>query len=169
MHPEFSGAEHTAFRTMIDEALVDRSAPQPVALQRHLEVCEACRHYLESSVTVIAALGNYAFPVDPSRNAGIFEALRLRENELRARPSFSLNSKRFAWVCSLAVLFTAAGLLIDVRCSSLLAAHLSSNGLQALSKMTALWFATSFGSLLLLLLLPFLLRPMPSRSTLSPP
>lgn len=166
---------HQAFRTMIDEVVVaGSSTPPPATLRLHLESCEACRRYLDNTSRVIASLSTYSFAIDSSHNATVFGALqrsaeRTQAATFGARQAHTFNPGQLAWACVLAVLFTAAGSLVDIEFGSILAVHLPLHASQLRESIRALWLLTSLGSLLLFPLLPFLSRPRASRNPLSSP
>ncbi len=171
MHPDLPVTMHQSFRTMIDEAMVaDPSVSQPPALRQHLQSCERCRQYLDTSARVIGTLGSYSFAIEPSLNANVLQALRLRAAQLATHPH-PFSRSQFARACVAAVIFTASGSLIDLEFGSLLASlfHLHLHALPGSEGLRALWLLTTLGALLLFPLLPFLSRPLPSRSPFSPP
>jgi Putative zinc-finger len=75
---------HDTFQRMIDESLAGvLSAEKEHSLRAHLSTCATCREYLSDSNRVIAGLSGFSFEVNPTLNARVLAALRLRAEEDR--------------------------------------------------------------------------------------
>ena len=76
---------HESFQSMIDENLAGiLSAEKEQSLREHLSTCASCKEYLSASNRVIAGLSGFSFEVNPTLNARVLAALKLRAQEARA-------------------------------------------------------------------------------------
>ena len=76
---------HESFQRMIDESLAGAiSAEKEQSLREHLSTCAPCKEYLSASNRVIAGLSGFSFEVNPTLNARVLAALKLREEQVRA-------------------------------------------------------------------------------------
>lgn len=75
---------HESFQRMIDENLAGAvTVEKEQSLREHLVTCAACRDYLSASSRVIAGLSGFSFEVNPTLNARILAALRLKTEQDR--------------------------------------------------------------------------------------
>jgi anti-sigma factor RsiW len=76
--------DHQVFQRGIDGSLAGAlSAEEEQSLRQHLATCPSCCEYLSASNRAIASLGGFSFQVDPTLNARVMAALRLRAEEGR--------------------------------------------------------------------------------------
>ena len=145
---------HHLCREMIDNTLVAGSSVEDDPLLReHLRTCLPCQEYLEAGTRVLAGLGGFSFTVDPSLETTVLHALEMRAHQLTAA---SLDRKRLAWACAIAVLFAVAGSLLDLRCGDLLASLLHLRTLEVRQSLLTFWVIPSLLPVLLFPLLPVL-------------
>ena len=76
---------HKRFQTMIDESLAGGiSGEKEQSLREHLATCAPCLEYLSASNRVIAGLSGFSFEVNPTLNARVLAALKLKAQQDRA-------------------------------------------------------------------------------------
>ena len=76
---------HESFQRMIDESLAGAiSAEKEQSLREHLATCAPCLEYLSTSNRVIAGLSGFSFEVNPTLNARVLAALKLKAQQDRA-------------------------------------------------------------------------------------
>lgn len=76
---------HESFQRMIDESLAGAiSAEKEQSLREHLASCAPCLEYLSTSNRVIAGLSGFSFEVNPTLNARVLAALKLKAQQDRA-------------------------------------------------------------------------------------
>ena len=86
---------HKSFQRMIDESLAGAiSAEREQSLREHLYTCAPCKEYLCASNRVIAGLGGFSFEVNPTLNARVLAALKLRAQQVREIPAHHTGTMR---------------------------------------------------------------------------
>jgi hypothetical protein len=145
---------HEGFQHMIDESMAGAiSAEREQSLREHLDTCAPCQEYLSTSNRVIAGLGGFSFEVDPTLNARIVAALRLRAQQVQAVPP---GRRRWGSISLAAVLLTMGGSFVDLDFGRLIASVFDVQRTHVQQGMLALWIVPSFFVLMLFPLLPLL-------------
>ena len=145
---------HELFRQQIDEMLVDASPLAGTqALRDHLQTCTECRQYLDTGRRAIAALSGFSFEVDPTLTPAITASLRHRARQLEGR---SLRRDRWLLASTVALLLTAAGSLLDLQCSGLIASLLDIRIALVRDSLLHFWIVPSLCLLLIFPMLPLL-------------
>ena len=149
-----SSDDHENFQHRIDETLAGGIAPaEEEPLREHLRSCAQCRQYLAAGTRVIAGLGGFSFEVDPALQATVFTSISLRAKQIEGRQP---SRRRMAWICITALILTAAGSLIDLQFSGLIASVLDIQRVQMRQGLVAFWIVPSLCLLLLFPILPLL-------------
>jgi anti-sigma factor RsiW len=146
--------EHESFQRRIDETLAGEIAPgEEESLRGHLQSCTQCQEYLAAGTRVIGGLGGFSFDVDPALQEQVCAAIRLRAQQIESgQPS----RRRMAWICMTALLLSAAGSVIDLQFSGLIASVLDIQRTQMRHGLITFWLLPSFCFLLLFPILPLL-------------
>jgi predicted anti-sigma-YlaC factor YlaD len=146
--------DHESFQRRIDETLAgETAAGEEESLREHLASCTQCQEYFSAGNRVIAALGGFSFDVDPALQEKVCASISLRAQQIESgQPS----RRRMAWICITAVLLIAAGSLIDLQFSALIAPVLDMHRTQMRHGLLTYWILPSFLFLLLFPILPLL-------------
>ena len=146
---------HAVPRKLIDDAVVAKLPPENDPMVReHLQTCELCREYLDTSTRVLAGLDSFRFEVDPSLESKVGEALRARAEQLKG--AAPLDRGQLIRVCVLAVLFAAAGSVLDLQIGKALVPLLPLRHVDLRQDLLLFWVIPSLLPLLLFPLLPAL-------------
>jgi anti-sigma factor RsiW len=146
--------DHESFQRRIDETLAGEIAVgEEESLREHLASCPQCQEYLAAGTTVIAGLGGFSFDVDPALQEKVCAAISLRAQQIE---SGQPNRRRMAWICSTAVLLSAAGSFLDLQFGGLIGSVLEMQGTQMRHGLLTYWILPSLCFLLLFPILPLL-------------
>lgn len=153
---------HESFQRMIDESLAGvLSAEKEQSLREHLSTCATCREYLSASNRVIAGLSGFSFEVNPTLNARVLAALRLKAEEGREFLAHDTGSKRrhslplknsAAFALALSMSFVGSGLVYQMAERLAVPMHIVSAQVQA--GVLVFWLLPSLGAALCLLAAP---------------
>ena len=153
---------HDTFQRMIDESLAGVfSAEKEQSLRDHLSTCATCREYLSASNRVIAGLSGFSFEVNPTLNARVLAALKLRAQQGRAaqpdrRRFMRQHNVRFkvwaAFAVALSMSITGSALVYQV--AKLLTVPMHFDTAQVQAGVLVFWLLPSFCSALRLLAAP---------------
>jgi anti-sigma factor RsiW len=148
--------DHKNFQHMIDESLAGAISPErEQSLREHLDTCAPCQEYLSASNRVIASLGGFSFEVDPTLNAKVFAALRLRAQRVEASQP---DRRRWVVVSLAAAVLTLGGSFFDLQFGRLIASIFDLQRTHVQHGLFTFWIAPSLFVLLLFPLLPLLSR-----------
>ena len=153
---------HERFQRMIDESLAGAiSAEKERSLREHLATCAACMEYVSTSNRVIAGLSGFSFEVNPTLNARVVAALRLRAQEnLAAQPGrrrfMGQHNVLFKVLAAfaLALSMSIAGSALVYRAAKLLTVPMYFNTAQVRAGVLVFWLLPSFCAALCLLAAP---------------
>jgi hypothetical protein len=153
---------HERFQRMIDESLAGAiSAEKEHSLREHLATCAPCLEYLSASNRVIAGLSGFSFEVNPTLNARILVALKLRAQQDRAaqpgrRRFMRLHNVRFkvwaAFAVALSMSITGSVLVYQVAKQLTVPMYFDTTQVQA--GVLVFWLLPSFCAALCLLAAP---------------
>jgi hypothetical protein len=153
---------HESFQRMIDESLAGAiSAEKEQSLREHLATCAPCLEYLSASNRVIAGLSGFSFEVNPTLNARILVALKLRAQQDRAaqpgrRRFMRLHNVRFkvwaAFAVALSMSITGSVLVYQVAKQLTVPMYFDTTQVQA--GVLVFWLLPSFCAALCLLAAP---------------
>ena len=145
---------HESFQRMIDESLAGAiSAEKEESLREHLSTCAPCKEYLSASNRVIAGLSGFSFEVNPTLNARLLAALKLREEQVRAAQP---GRRRWLLISLSAVLLTMGGSFVDLQFGRLIASAFEIQRTPVQQGLIAFWIVPSLCVLLVFPLLPLL-------------
>ncbi len=150
------------FQRMIDESLAGvLSKEKAQSLRKHLSTCATCREYLSASNRVIAGISGFSFEVNPTLNARVLAALRLRAGEGRgilARDTGTMRQHSMpfknwtAFAVALSMSFVGSGLVFQM--AERLAVPVHFNTAQVQAGVLIFWLLPSLCAALCLLAAP---------------
>ena len=153
---------HESFHRMIDESLAGvLSAEKEQSLREHLSTCAPCKEYLSASNRVIAGLSGFSFEVNPTLNARVVGALKLRAEEGRgilARDTGTMRQHNVqfknwtAFAVALSMSFVGSALVYQV--AKLLTVPMHFDTAQVQAGVLVFWLLPSFCAALCLLAAP---------------
>jgi hypothetical protein len=149
--------DHESFQRRIEGTLAGEVAiGEEESLREHLQGCIQCQEFLATSTRVIAGLGGFSFDVDPALQEKVCASISLRVQQIEsAEPS----RRRMAWICTAALILTAAGSFIDLQFGGLIASVLDIPRTEIRHQLLSFWILPSLCLLLLFPILPVLSRP----------
>lgn len=153
---------HESFQRMIDESLAGAiSAEKEQSLREHLATCAPCLEYLSTSNRVIAGLSGFSFEVNPTLNARVLAALKLKAQQDRAtqpgRRRFvrQLNVPFKLWAAfAVALSMSIAGSALVYQVAKLLTVPMHFDTAQVQAGVLVFWLLPSFCASLCLLAAP---------------
>ena len=153
---------HDTFQRMIDESLAGvLSAEKEQSLREHLSTCAPCKEYLSASNRVIAGLSGFSFEVNPTLNARVLAALKLRAQQVREIPAHHTGTMRqhnvqfriwAAFAVALSMSFVGSALVYQIAERLVVPMHFDTAQVQA--GVLVSWLLPSFCSALRLLAAP---------------
>jgi hypothetical protein len=146
--------DHESFQRRIEGTLAGEVAMgDEESLREHLQSCTQCQEYLATSNRVIAGLSGFSFDVDPTLQEKVCASIILRAQQMESpQPS----RRRMAWICTTALILTAAGSFIDLQFGGLIAPVLDLSRTEIRHQLLSFWILPSLCLLLLFPILPLL-------------
>ena len=158
---------HESFQRMIDESLSGAlSAEKEHSLREHLATCAPCQEYLRANNRVIAGLSGFSFEVNPTLNARVLTALKLKAQQAgTAQPSAAqAGLRRFMrrhnvqfriWAAfAVALSMSIVGSAIVYQVAKLLTVPMHFDTAQVQAGVLVFWLLPSFCASLCLLAAP---------------
>ncbi|MGD0894270.1 MAG: hypothetical protein ABR923_22345 [Terracidiphilus sp.] len=143
---------HEGFQRMIDESLAAAiSAEKEQCLREHLATCVPCQEYLSASNRVIAGLRGFSFAVNPTLNARVLVALKLRDTGTMRQHSVPFKNWA-AFLLALSMSFVGSGLVYQMAERLAVPMHFVSAQVQA--GVLVFWLLPSLCAALCLLAAP---------------
>ena len=145
-----SAERHEDFEQRIDRSLAGAGTLEDERLvEEHVRSCSACAEYLSASRRAVAGLKGFSFEAGVGLNARVMAAVRERAEQMEAR-------RRWVRLSVVALVLTVLGTVVDLQVGRWAAGFFGLPSIAVHHGLMALWFAPSFGLLLLFPMLPLL-------------